>query len=57
VGARPRHFGTIPEAADLRLAPNGACLLVLRAGSAMPKDLLAALADVRPQSRAIDRRL
>jgi len=57
MGARPRRFGTIPEAGDLRLAPNGACPLVLRAGSVMPKDLLAALADVRPQSRAIARRL
>jgi len=57
VGAGPRRFGTISEAGDLRLATNGAGILALGAGSTMPKNILTTLADVRPQSRAIDRRL
>jgi hypothetical protein len=54
VGARPRRIGTIPEAGDLPLAPNGACLLAPGAGSAMPKNLLATLATIRPKPRAIN---
>ena len=57
LGARPCRFGTISEAGDLRLATNGAGILALGAGSTMPKNILTTLADVRPQSRAIDRRL
>jgi hypothetical protein len=55
--ARACRFGTISETGDPRLATNGAGILALGAGSTMPKNILTTLADVRPQSRAIDRRL
>ncbi len=57
MGARSRRFGTISEAGDLRLATDGAGVLALGAGAALPEDVLATLADVRSQSRAMDRRL
>jgi len=57
VGARPRCFGIISKARDLRLSTNGAGVLAVGPGSALPKDIVAILADVHPQSRAIDRGL
>ena len=48
VGAGPRRFGTICEARYLRLATDGAGVLALGTGSAMAKNLLTTLADVRP---------
>ena len=57
LGARPRCFGIISKARDLRLSTNGGGGLAVGPGSALPKDIVAILADVHPQSRAIDRGL
>lgn len=54
MGTRSHRFGTVSEAGDLRFAADGAGILALGTGRALPKDLLTTLADVRPQSRAID---
>ena len=47
VGAGPRRFETICEARYLRLATDGAGVLALGTESAMAKNLLTPLADVR----------
>ena len=50
-------LGTISETEDLRLAQDGAGLLAVRAGSEITEKILAALAEVCPQSCAIHSRL
>lgn len=57
VGPGPRSLGIISKVGDLRVATDGAGLLALGTRWAMPKNLFAPLADVRPQSRASDRGL
>jgi len=56
VGAGPRRLGTVSETRHLRLPTDRAGVLALGAGSAMPKNILATLAGVRPQSCSINRR-
>ncbi len=57
LGTSTRRLGTISETEDLRLAQDGAGLLAVGAGSEIPENILAALAEVRPESCAIHSRL